>query len=106
MQPMCSTPGRVRLYPILVVALFVVVLAACDWTQVGFDAAGTRAQPNETAINRTNVKRLVVAWSTPPGVGDDSSNAPATVSNGTLFSASGGELRAYDAAGVVNCAGS
>jgi hypothetical protein len=44
---MRPTPTRARQHVVLVAAALAVVLAACDWAQIGLDVAGTRSQPIE-----------------------------------------------------------
>jgi outer membrane protein assembly factor BamB len=102
---MRSTPTRARQHVVLLAAALAVVLAACDWTQIGFDVAGTRSQPIETRITRANVGGLRADWSTGPGVAGLSGSAPATVAHGMAFVAAGPELHAYDADGGDGCTG-
>jgi outer membrane protein assembly factor BamB len=48
-----------------VLALAPLVLGACDWTQIGFDAANTHANADEPALTNASVRHLTEAWSTP-----------------------------------------
>lgn len=50
---------------IAVAVVSVVVLAGCDWSQIGFGPAKTNANPYEPALTGSSVARLTVAWSQP-----------------------------------------
>ncbi len=55
----------VRRVWIAVAVVSVVVLAGCDWSQIGFGPAKTNANPYEPALTDSSVARLTVAWSQP-----------------------------------------
>jgi outer membrane protein assembly factor BamB len=49
---------------LVLVAALPLVLGACDWSQIGFDAANTNDNPSEPALTSAPVKTLTPAWST------------------------------------------
>jgi outer membrane protein assembly factor BamB len=76
---------------VALLALIVVLLAGCDWTQARFGPDHTGFNPGETTISRANVSGLGVRWSAPLGGG----SAP-VVAEGVLY-VSSGKLYALDA---------
>src|SRR4051812_11252738 len=88
---------------IALVVLVVVVLAGCDWNQLGgFGPAGTNFNPSEPALTAASVAHWTTGWSKPCAC---SSSRPLIV-DGTVYIVDGytGDtpfaltLRAYDAA--------
>ncbi len=69
---------RSRWFPVLVVAL-PLALGACDWSQLGFDAASRNSNPSEPALTASSVKTLQPAWSTPDA------DAEVVTANGLVF---------------------
>src|SRR4051794_10967537 len=58
----------------------VVLLAACDWSQGGFDAGHTAYNPVEPTLTPSSVKHLTPAWTRP-----DSNASDVLVANGTVY---------------------
>ena len=78
-------------------ALLVILVSGCSWSQYRGDAAHTGYQPFEAAISVTNVSTLTTAWTGPSGA--------FAVSGGVLYGNGGAGLVALDAAGETNCSG-
>ena len=100
-----TTTGRGRGRARLVAAMLalVVLLAACDWTQFGYDASHTNYNPGETAIGVGNVGTLTTEWTATTG--DYVVSSPA-VANGVVYVGSlDGKLYAFDVPGTTNCSG-
>ena len=85
-------PLRLLVVPVALVALLAAAgpaqAAPGDWWQFGYTAAGTRYNPNETAIGAANVARLVVGAEQVPTFG-----AGATFAHASAVAVAGG--RAY-----------
>jgi outer membrane protein assembly factor BamB len=65
---------------VLVALVAVVVLAGCDWAQLGFGPDQTNFNPSEPAITPSSVMHLNTAWSAPIGA-----TTPPLVANGLVY---------------------
>jgi outer membrane protein assembly factor BamB len=83
---------------VTLLALFVLLAAACDWSTEGFDAARTGSNPFERTIGVNNVGTLQEA-AVYPGV-----VAPIKVGESLVAQVRYG-VRAFDAAAVTGCSG-
>jgi outer membrane protein assembly factor BamB len=85
------------------------LIAACDWNQLGYGPARTGLNPTETAINVSNVQQLGEAWatSTPTGTASPivAGQKLVLVDSGDPFEGVLGTVKAFDAVGKVNCSG-
>jgi hypothetical protein len=95
---------------LMVAAVLVSVLSACDWTSFGFDAGNSRSNGAENAVGVGNVGGLAERWRSTVLTGAGAIRGTPAVANGLLFTQSGGSsgygrLTAYDAVGATGCAG-
>jgi outer membrane protein assembly factor BamB len=96
--------ARSRWSSALVIAVAVVVLSGCDWSQFRFGPEHTGFNPNETKLNVANVSQLQQVWAadTLSPIG----SSPAVVNGVAYVGSTNGKLYAFDAKGKVNCSGS
>src|SRR5262245_38740205 len=96
--------GRLALF--LVLGL---VVSACEWSGLGFDAARTGDNVFEATITPANVGSLVERWTAAIGTGPtgvDAAWSPAVGNDIVVVGSNDGKLRAFDRNGVAGCAGS
>ena len=82
-----------RLRSFAFLAVILVLVASCDWAQLGYTSAGTRYNPTETAIGVGNVGTLTSKWTATAGAEVYSSPS---VKDGVAYVTSSGELYAVD----------
>jgi outer membrane protein assembly factor BamB len=78
---------------IALVVVSVVLLAACDWSQVGFDPSHTGDNSAEPTLTASSVKHLTPAWSVA-----DSNASNVLVTNGTVYANERRDLDSPDVA--------
>src|SRR5262245_58351177 len=89
--------GRARQLPAFVagILLMVLVVAGCDWAQVGYGPQHTGWNPSEPALTDTSLAHLTTAWSRPCFGATCKS---ALVAGGVMYVMEGNFLRALDPA--------
>jgi outer membrane protein assembly factor BamB len=96
-----ATGTRRRVKALGCAVALVLVLAGCDWAQLGFGPARGNHNPYEPALTAATVADLGVAWSTAcacdAGLRADS-GAAVLVAGGIVYVRDGSTLRTYDAA--------
>ena len=65
------------------VVVAMLLLAACDWTQFGYEASRTRYNPTETKVGVGNVAALTTKWTA--STGDSSGDSSPAVVNGVVY---------------------
>ncbi len=92
-------------WTLLVVGAAVLLLcSACDWTQYLGNAALNGKAVDETTISSANVASLAPTFSLPLSGTSSVTSAP-SISQGVLYTATGGLLVAASADGSTNCSG-
>jgi outer membrane protein assembly factor BamB len=92
-----SDMERRRTVSLALLAVLSVLLAACDWSQVGFDASHTGYNPGEPSLTPSSVKHLTPAWTF-----SDSGSTNLLVANGTVYANERGDLDVPDEARAFN----
>ena len=73
------------------VLVAMLLLAACDWPQFGYEASRTRYNPTETKVGVGNVAALTTKWTA--STGDSSGDSSPAVVNGVVYVGSSNVLR-------------
>lgn len=95
--------GLHGVHQLVLVVVLALIVAACDWTSFGFDAANTRATP-DPAPNATAVGGLAHVWSGPTA--SPVAASPIVVDDTVFITTTSGKLEAFgplDASDVTLC---